>query len=140
MRPKSIVMFERVVLISLLLGIFNAFLMWDRLSADAAAQGMTSGTLITVQAITTAIYLLLIWFIARKASPVAKWIYVVLTVLGVLLALAGMGQTMTMGTASIIITVIQYILLIFSVWLLFKPDAKAWFADGREEVSTDSYQ
>lgn len=140
MRPKSIVMFERVVVISLLLGILNAFLMWDRLSADAAAQGMTSDTLITVQAITTAIYLLLIWFIARKGSPVAKWIYVVLTVLGVLLALAGMGQTMTMGAASIVITVIQYILLIFSVWLLFKPDAKAWFADGREEVSTDSYQ
>lgn len=133
MRPRSIVMFERIVIVSLLLGILNAYLSWDHLSAQVAAQGATSDSIITAQAIMTAIYLLLIWLIARKARPVAKWIYVVLTAIGVVIAVAGIGQTLTMGMASVAVSLFQNILLIASLWLLFRPDAKAWFADGREE-------
>jgi hypothetical protein len=138
MRPKSIVLFERVVLFSLVLGILNSVLVWDRVTAEAAAQGLGSGTLVAIQVLTIAIYLLLIWFIARKASPVAKWIYVVLTALGVVAALAGAGKTREMGAATLLITLFQYALLLFSVWLLFKPDSKAWFADGREDASGHS--
>ena len=131
MRPKSIVLFERIVLLSLLLGIVNSLLISDRLTADAAAQGMSGNSVFVIQAITIVIYLLLIYFISRKASPVAKWIYVVLGVLGIVIAVAGVSQTLAFGIPTLIITIVQYGLLIASIWLLFRPDANAWFADGR---------
>ena len=135
MRPKSIVMFERVVIVSIVLGIINSFLIWDKMIATLEAQGASTGAMLPIQVVMTLLYLLLIWFIAHKASPVAKWIYVVLGVIGIVGAAIGIGQTIAYGTVPLILTVIQYALLIYSIWLLFRPDSKAWFSDGREETA-----
>jgi ABC-type tungstate transport system substrate-binding protein len=131
MRPASIVNFERVVLLSLVLGVVGAFLIWDQTMKTASVAGMTSGTLMTIQAVTIGLYLLLLYFISRKGSPIAKWIYVALAVLGLVVGLAGFQQTMEYGTLPLLITIVQYALTIYSLWLLFRPDAKAYFADGR---------
>ncbi len=131
MRPASIVNFERVVLLSLALGLIGAYLIWDQTMQTASAAGMGSGTLVTIQAVTIGLYLLLLYFIARKGSPVAKWIYVALAVLGLVVGVAGFQQTMQYGTLPLIITIIQYALTLYSLYLLFRPDSKAYFADGR---------
>jgi hypothetical protein len=131
MRPASIVNFERVVLLSLAIGVLNTFLNLDEMTASIAAQGFGSGFVIGVQAATIAVILLLVYFISRKGSPVAKWIYVVLSVLGLISGLAGMSQTLEMGTVPVILSVAALILSVISLWLLFRPDSKAWFADGR---------
>lgn len=130
-RPSSIVTFERIVLLSLALGVLNTFLSWDHTMAMLEEQGMGTGSVIGIQVVTTALYLLLLWFISRRASPVAKWIYIVLSVLGILSAVVGLGEVAKAGTLSLIISIVQYVLLIVSLWLLFRPDAKAWFNDGR---------
>ena len=133
MRPPSIVTFERVVLLSLALGVLNSFLVWDQAVAavSATGTGMGPGSIIGIQVVTLALYLLLLWFISRKGSPVAKWIYVVLAVLGLVMGLVGIRQTMSYGTLPLIISGAQYVLTLISVWLLFRPDAKAYFGDGR---------
>jgi hypothetical protein len=133
MRPKSIVLFERLVLLGLALGIINAFLVSGRMQAMLAAQGkgMTMGTVYLIQAITIVLYLLLVWFISRKGSPIAKWIYIVLAVLGLVIGIAGLGQAMQFGSIPLIINLIQYAITIATIYLLFRPDAKAWFNDGR---------
>ena len=138
MRPQSIINFERVVLLSLAFGILSAFLSWDQIQANVAATGFGGGFVIGVQAVTIAVYLLLLWFISRHGSPVAKWIYVVLAVAGLLFGLAGIGQTFAMGAVSAVLTIVQYVLTLVSLWLLFRPDAKAWFAEGRGEIDPDS--
>lgn len=142
MRPKSIVNFERLVLLSILVGIVNAFLVWDQTQASLQAQGaaLGSGTLITIQAITIALYLLLLWFISRKGSPVAKWIYVVLAALGLVIGLTGIQQTASFGTLPLLITIVQYVITLITIWLLFRPDSKAWFSDGRGGVDTDTFR
>lgn len=137
MRPSSIVNFERVVLLSILLGIVGTWLSWARIqamvaqTATAGGPHMSTNTVIVIQAVTIALYLLLIWFISRKASPVAKWIYVVLAGLGLVFGLFGLPQTMRYGTAPLLVAIVQYLLSITSLWLLFRPDAKAWFSEGR---------
>jgi hypothetical protein len=138
MRPKSIVMFERLVLLGILLGIVSSFLVRDQAEAALAAQGtaMGSGTLLTIQAVTIALYLLLLWFISRKGSPIAKWIYVVLAGLGLVVGLAGISQTMEFGVLPMILTLAQYAITIYTIYLLFRPDAKAWFNDGRGDADT----
>lgn len=132
MRPQSIVNFERVVLASILLGIVNTGLIWDDLQAAVATTGMGTGLVLGIQAVTIGLYLLLIWFISRKGSPVAKWIYVVLCVIGLVFGLLGLGEAARLyGTVPLVITVVQYVLSLVSLWLLFRPDSKTWFSDGR---------
>jgi uncharacterized membrane protein len=131
MRPKSIVLFERLVLLSILLGIINTILVWDQLNAQVAVTGATASTVMAIQAVTIVLYLLLIWFISRKGSPIAKWIYVVLAGIGLVASLTGIGQAFAMGTVSGVISIASTVLTLVTIWLLFRPDAKAWFDDGR---------
>jgi hypothetical protein len=137
MRPKSIVLFERLVLLGIVLGIISAFLVREQVGEMLAAQGQGVGTstVYIIQAITIALYLLLIWFISRHGSPVAKWIYVVLAGLGLVIGLLGIGQTLEFGIVPAIIAVVQYGISAVSIWLLFRPDAKAWFSEGRGGAS-----
>ena len=133
MRPPSIVNFTRVVLLSLALGILGTWLSWDKVEAILAASGtgMTAGTILAVQGVTIALYLLLIWFISSHGSPVATWIYVVMSVLSLIVGLLGFRQTMAYGTLPTLLAAVQFLLSILSLWLLFRPDSKAWFSEGR---------
>ena len=139
MRPPSIVNFTRVVLLSLAIGILATWLSWAKVEEAVAAtgSGMGSGAILGIQAVTVVLYLLLIWFIHAHGSPVAKWIYVVLCVLGLIFGLIGFGQTMSYGTLPTVLAAIQYILSIISLWLLFRPDSKAWFSEGRSDPGTN---
>jgi len=132
MRPKSIVHFEWIVILSILLGIVSSILTRDKMEALSAGKPhLSSGVMLTVQIVVILIYLLLIYFISRKGSPVAKWIYVVLCILGLVGGLLGLPLIMKIGTLPLLIAVVQYLLSIASLWLLFRPDSKAWFAEGR---------
>lgn len=131
MRPKSIVTFERIVLTIIAIGIVNGLLSREQTAATAADAGMGPGVVLGIQIFGIAVNLLLMWFIARKASPVAKWIYVVLTALGLVAGLAGVGKLFEGNTVAAVLTVVTFALSAFSLYLLFRPDANAWFNDGR---------
>ena len=93
-----------------------------------------------MQAITYAIYLVLIWFVSRRGRPTAKWIYVVLAALGLLFGLYRIGLDARMfGAPFLVIKFAQYVLTAVSVWLLFREDAKAWFRDGRGSVDASIF-
>jgi uncharacterized membrane protein YhiD involved in acid resistance len=134
MRPKSIVNFERTVLASLALSILGSAVGWERASTMAADAGLGTGYLIGVAAFTLVLTLLLLWFISRKGSPIAKWIYVVVAVLGFIGGMASIGQVLEYGALSAGITILSYVLSAVSLWFLFRPDATAWFNDGRGEA------
>lgn len=145
MRPKSIVNFERVVLLGILIGIINSVVSWDKMlamaQAQAAAQGSTMkigpGFIIGVQAFFIIIYLLLVWLISRKGSPVAKWIYVALAVLSLIAAVFGLGKMAAYGTVSLVLAIVQHLLTLAALWFIFQPDANAWFAEGRSADPAD---
>jgi hypothetical protein len=141
MRPQSVVNFERVVLFSLLLAVVKSFMVWERLMAIVGVNGRSAGFIFATQAITCAIYLVLIWFTSRRGSPAAKWIYVVLAALGMLFGLFRIELEARMyGTPYLAITLIRYVLTAVSIWLLFRKDAKAWFRDGRGRVDTSIFK
>ena len=127
MRPQSIVHFERLVLLILALSLAVTALNWDFALAMASRQGFGSGFLITVTVIVIAINLLLLWLIARRRSVVAMWIYVGLSVLGLVLALPSAGQLMRMSMLLFVVQLIQWLLTLVSIWLLFRPDSRTWF-------------
>src|SRR5688572_25908032 len=89
MRPQSIVLFERLFLASLVLSVVNFVVGYDAAMAELGRQpGMAridfgSELLVGTMAFTTAVYLLLWYLIARKASTVAKWFLTAFTAIGV---------------------------------------------------------
>lgn len=137
MRPTSIVLFERLFLLSLAIALVNGFLQYDALVAQvgndpALAQlGWGSGAILVVMAISLLIPLLLWYFIARRASNIAKWILVVMMLLGLLFVNLDAGQLGSLaGIASLAVTILQLVAIV----LLFRADARAWLSDDADDA------
>ena len=128
MRPSPIATFERVVLLMLVLGIANTVLNWSRVEAMATARGLDSSVLLAVYAAAIALFLLLVWFVARKGSNVARWIYAVIIVAALALEAVGIVQGVELPAPALIASMAQWVLALLSLWLLFRPDAGSWFA------------
>jgi hypothetical protein len=127
MRPASIVNFERIVLLLLALSAIAVALDWDRQVEALRPIASGSAILAVAVAIIFGVYLLLMWLIARRRSVVAKWIYVVLTVLSLA---ASLPQFLEIGDATLVaavMTVVSSVLGIVSIYLLFRPDTRGWF-------------
>src|SRR6476620_11675984 len=109
MRPNSIVNFERIVIVSILLGIVSSFLTRAKMDAMMAGKPhLSSSTTLGIQIVLILLYLVLIYFISRKGSPVAKWIYVVLCVLGLIAGVFALPLMAQLGTVSLVVAIVQY--------------------------------
>jgi hypothetical protein len=123
-------MFERLFLASLAISAISTFFVYDgverALTTDPSMQrlGLGSGFLIGLLVASFAVYLLLWYLIAHKAANVAKWILLVLVVLGVLTSLPGVFQaSFDFATLSGLAAIL---LEIAAVVYLFRTDSDAW--------------
>lgn len=132
-RPKSIIQFEQVYWAIIVLGLVSAALGWSDMMASVQVQqsvahfgmGMVYGPIV----LGILVQLLLWYFIARRGSVVAKWIFVVLSGLGVVFSLFSL---VTKGSPSIPVGVIDVALLVLQViaiMLVFRPDTRPWFGE-----------
>jgi hypothetical protein len=113
------------------LGLINWALTYDHQRELAAAAGRGPAVIVTAVLLGFGILLLFVWLIAYRRSSIAKWIFVGLNGLG-LLVLLNIKQLLAQnGTASVSITVIQSSLSLFSLWMLFRRDSRDWFARSR---------
>ena len=131
MRPRSIELFEKVYLGAIAIGLVNTFLSWSQVNAmlddpRMQAAGMGSGTLLFGLVVGILIPLLLWYFIARRASNVAKWIYIVLTALGLFAFLSSLANPLVSKGLVTILGAAAVGLQVYGAWLLFRPDAVAW--------------
>ena len=73
MRPRSIILFERLYLGSFVLGVVNAIQLWNARLASLRAQGVAdSWPLAAMTLLGWVISLALLYIVARKGSSVAK--------------------------------------------------------------------
>ena len=133
MRPPSIVMFERLFLASLAVSVLGFIVSYreitETLARDPGVQqlGLGSGFIVGTAAAGYALYLLLWYLIARRASKVAKWILVVLIAISVLSTLPGLPSAWdTTALFGLVVTVLEIAAIVF----LFRADATAWL-DGK---------
>ena len=75
MRPKSIITFEWLALLSLAVAIVVTILTWDGNVAAYGRSGYGPALLWFLTGIEWAIGLLLIFLISRKGNVIAKWIF-----------------------------------------------------------------
>lgn len=132
MRPASIVNFERFYLGAIAVGLVNTFLSWDETLALVQQPGVQLGQGFVAGAVagSVAINLLLWYFVARRASVIAKWILVALFAFGLVsLAINVVGGTM-LSDVNMVLGILAFALQAVAVWMLFRPDAQAWLAGG----------
>ena len=87
-----------------------------------------TGLLAAGAVLAVAIPLLLLYFIARRASNVAKWIFVALTAISLYSLVSGVANPATPKNLLLLVAVLNMALTLYAAWLLFRPDAKAWLA------------
>ncbi|HEU4652096.1 MAG TPA: hypothetical protein VFS49_11850 [Croceibacterium sp.] len=140
MRPESVVMFERLFLLSLALSAGTLVVGYDDmmravLSDPSMRQlGFGSGLIIGMIVASFAVYLLLWWLIARRASSVAKWTLVVFVALGLVSLPAVLAGPMSV---LLLLNLAVYALEVAAVVFLFRADAKAWFrGEPRSDATT----
>ena len=131
MRPRSIELFEKVYLGGMVFGLIVAALRWDEMSAtfntpELKSFGAGSGLLIISIAISVIFSLVLWYFIARRASNIGKWIYVVISVFAVFSVISAMVTPSSPKGLLLAGNLITMGLQLNAAWLLFRPDAVAW--------------
>jgi hypothetical protein len=143
-RPQSIITFERCYLGGVALGLANNALNWSNMQEQMAAtpnsQLLPDWFLPATIGVGLVITLLLWYFVARRASTVAKWILVVFFAIG-LLGLPGIVAGVSSGLIAPLMAIVGLITLALNaiaVWMLFRPDAKLWFA-GQKTSLTDTF-
>lgn len=134
-RPQSIIRFEQLYLgalvLSLIGGIFNWSASLTLLEADPATAAFGTGFIIGSMLVGVAISLLLWYFTARRGSKVAKWILTIFFAIG----LFGIPFSIaTLPTSILLTTLVNAILQGLAVFMLFRPDAVAWFNGDTNDV------
>ena len=129
MRPKSIVLFERVLLAALAIDLVNNLMNWSMISERLTDSWIPpSSVMVLGVALLPVIVGLIFWyFITRRRSRVAKWLMTLFVAIGV------MGFVMTLMQAGdealsplVILAGISEAMKVFAVSRLFTREAKEW--------------
>jgi hypothetical protein len=136
MRPRAMILFERLYMVRIAIGIVAGFLIVPHLSVFIAPQGapVAAGYLVPAIAVGSVligivINLLLLYFIARRRSEVAKWIFIILFALGAI----GLIRSLEHGGGMVLgwshgLSAVDLLIELAMLWLLFRPETKTWFA------------
>lgn len=134
MRPKSIRNFDLLYLGGIALSVVTFLLTYDDTVAEierqAAASGyaMGGGGALVGFLLGTAVSLAIWFLISRLQIEVVKWVLVVFFLFGLIGLPVVIAHALTLsGMLNIAIFIVQAL----AIWMLFQPDAKAWFAEKR---------
>lgn len=148
-RPKSIVLFDRLYLLSIVVSLIGAAVTWNAtmakaMSSPAMVQNPEMAPIVTVGSIigigiSVAITLLLWWLIAYKANDVVKWVFVVLNVIGIAGAVFSLFAMNTEEAVAVYWKAAAWLFAIPALFFLFRPDANAWFASKGQVDQADPF-
>lgn len=131
MRPKSIARFELVYWLWLALNLLGLVLAWPSTMADpqigAVVQQMP-WFLYLVIGILVILLGWLGWSIARRASNIGRWIFVIVAGISAVMVGRELANGYTPTDLPGWLTVAAAVVAVIGAVLLFRPDAKAWFA------------
>jgi hypothetical protein len=131
-RPQPILWFERLLGIALLIDLSVNLMSWSAISARLAAQGVPPNPVLIglIAAASPLLGLILLYFVARRRSQVARWATALLVVAGAIaFAVLIIDGSTVRWTVLFALTVVAEILKLAAVTRLFTAEASAWFAD-----------
>jgi hypothetical protein len=135
-RPLSIRRFERLFYFGLATGVLNDWVLAT--NTDPQVRHLQPANVLMDLAFTTAVNLLLLWLIAYRGSNPARWVFIVLVAFGAIVMVAHASLALDYGDLSLALTLAQFLLCAMEIFLLFRPDSRAWFA-GRRPIDPDIF-
>jgi hypothetical protein len=127
-RPRNVIAFERLFLLSLLIGLGQAVLGWGELSARAAARGEAAAGVAVLLALTFFTLGALALLVSRGRVGWAKWLLAVLCAIGLPMVWASFAAGTIVGWPPLALA--QAALQAGSLLLLFTWEARAWLRGG----------
>lgn len=118
--PEAVVVFERLFLVSIVVGIVQAVDGWNDLLDRAPAT-----TIMTMLVLTLGTQVALVLLASRGRSNAAKWVLLAMLLIGLPLYLSSLKDGTIIGRG--LLSLIQALLQTISVALLFTPSAREWF-------------
>lgn len=120
-RPRTIVLFERLYLLTLFIGAVHTAVQWTTLVARASP-----AVVLLTQFFTFGLTLLLVLLVSRRQSGIARIVLMAAFAIG----LPVVGSLFAEGTygAGIWIIIVQVMLQIVALGLLFAPPSRAWIS------------
>lgn len=125
--PPSIRRFALIYGLSIAADLAGELIGWQRSIAFTQASNLPTAFVPISIAVSLSIAILLLWLIARRASVVGKWLFVVLIAAKALFVLPRAGFLVSQGPATAL-PLIAALLAIAAGAFLFRADAKTWFA------------
>ncbi|WP_170003198.1 hypothetical protein [Pseudopontixanthobacter vadosimaris] len=141
-RPRSILIFERLFLASMIGSLIGFVLSYGAIADAIAAErdlvriGISPASAVAFFVVTTAIWLLLYWLVAHRASNAAKWVLTVLTGLGLLMIPTTLASEANFAMFfSLMVTALG----VGAVLFLFRPDAREWLQGRSSPGESDAF-
>ena len=123
-RPKDIEWFAYIQIGVIIVGFINGLINWDAL---ISMPGNSANQQIATQVIGYSITFALLYFIVMKASNAARWICVVLTVMGTLFIIPILFISTIPMPGGKVMPLLLSIAPLISLWFLFTPASRIWF-------------
>jgi hypothetical protein len=136
MRPSTIVNFEWLSLLAILLGVATMVLAWDSLISSVRSKVLGSGlepAVAILAIIYVALLVLLILLTSRRASNVAKWLLVLIIAAGLVGSVPRIPAMLGAGVLGWVETA-QMLIQLAAIVMLFLPASRAWFRNGGAPV------
>ncbi|QAY78407.1 hypothetical protein [Sphingosinicella sp. BN140058] len=135
-KPRSIMSFNRLNLAATLTAIVNIFIHYAPLRRLAIAHGGSpAGPIVGIFFLGLS-YTMFWFFIYRRGSRVANWLFVAVTAFASAGIPFNLPGVLAMGPAHVLIDGVSFLLQCAAMTMLFRGSAKAWL--GRKEMSADA--
>lgn len=145
-RPPSIINFEHSFWASILTGIVGTLIHWQMMTELVKNDPMMSESAdMAITVIGFAIFMSfalsgLLWYlIARRASRVTRWIYVLLMGFGSISTVTSINDPMAPQGFGLALMLVSTALTVLSIYFLFRPDASEWFK-GKRGVDPETFR
>jgi hypothetical protein len=126
--PSNVARFELLMYLSLGIGVIVSTLQWSQTVAMSAPLG-GAGFAIFVQAFVLAFMVLFIWLVARRHKNWARWLLLILFVLGLPFYFRVLGQMLRLNPTAGNLSVVQVLAQTVAQFLIFTGNARDWFHD-----------
>jgi hypothetical protein len=126
-RPSNIVLFEQLWYLSLGIGVVQSIMQWQRLVDLAHAVGRGGRYILLLQAIGFAVQVFFIWLIARRRKNWARWVWLILFVIGLPFSLPMLNRLLHGSPIGLILASAQILDQAVALYLVFTGNAREWF-------------
>lgn len=135
-KPKSITLFNWFNLAATIVGIANIFGHYALLRNLAISNGASPAGPILGVSLLIISYLIFWFFVFHRGSNIAKWLFVAVTVISMVMIPLHVNDVVAIGLPYAIIDGVAFTFQIAAMVMLFQGDATVWLAQkGRQQAS-----